>query len=72
MVHRLLTAVASLAVEHGVCVLAVYALVVAEHRLGGVWNLPDPGIEPVSLALEGGFLLTVPPRKFSHCFILLF
>ena len=52
--------------------LAVYALVVAEHRLGGMWNLRDPGIEPMSLALEGGFLLTVPPRKFSHCFILLF
>ena len=28
-----------------------------------VWNLPGPGIEPVSLASAGGFLTTVPPGK---------
>ena len=27
------------------------------------WNLPRPGIEPVFLALQGGFLSTVPSRK---------
>ena len=26
-------------------------------------NLPDPGIEPTSPALAGGFLTTVPPGK---------
>ena len=26
-------------------------------------NLPDPGIEPVSSALEGGFFITEPPGK---------
>ena len=31
----------------------------------GLWNLPIPGTEPMSPALAGGFLTTVPPRK-SH------
>ena len=26
-------------------------------------DLPDPGIEPTSLALAGGFFTTEPPRK---------
>ena len=28
-----------------------------------MWDLPGPGLEPVSLALAGGFLTTVPPGK---------
>ena len=28
-----------------------------------MWDLPGPGPEPVSLALAGGFLTTVPPGK---------
>ena len=28
-----------------------------------MWNLPRPGMEPVSPALAGKFLSTVPPRK---------
>ena len=36
------------------------------HRLScNTWNLPKPGIEPVSLALAGGFLSIVPAGK-SH------
>ena len=34
-----------------------------EHRaqlLRGMWDLPRPGLEPVSPALAGGFLTTVP------------
>ena len=31
--------------------------------LRGMWDLPGPGIEPVSPALAGGFLTTVPPGK---------
>ena len=27
----------------------------------GMWDLPRPGIELVSLALQGGFLTTGPP-----------
>ena len=28
-----------------------------------MWDLPGPGLEPVSPALVGGFLTTVPPGK---------
>ena len=28
-----------------------------------MWNLPGPGLEPVSTALAGGFLTTAPPGK---------
>ena len=28
-----------------------------------MWNLPGPGLEPVSPALAGGFLTTAPPGK---------
>ena len=28
-----------------------------------MWNLPGPGIEPVSPALPGEFLSTVPPEQ---------
>ena len=28
-----------------------------------MWDLPRPGLEPVSLALAGGFLTTAPPGK---------
>ena len=31
--------------------------------LGGMWNLPGPGLEPVSPALAGGFLTNAPPGK---------
>ena len=29
----------------------------------GTWNLPRPGIEPVSPALAGDFLTTGPPER---------
>lgn len=31
----------------------------------GVWNLPGPGVEPVSPAAAGGFLTTGPPRSLG-------
>ena len=31
--------------------------------LRSIWDLPGPGLEPVSLALAGGFLTTAPPGK---------
>ena len=31
--------------------------------LRGMWNIPGPGLEPVSPALVGGFLTTAPPGK---------
>ena len=29
-------------------------------------DLPDPGTEPTSLTLAGGFFITVPPGKPTH------
>ena len=36
--------------------------------LCGMWDLPGPGLEPVSPALAGGFLTTVPPGKPGYPF----
>ena len=58
--------------------LTIAASLVAEHRLqtrrlsscgsraqllGGMWDLPRPGLEPASPALAGRFLTTAPPGK---------
>ena len=65
LVHRLLIAVASLIVEHRLW--SMWASVVVVHGLSCLmasWVLvPGPGIEPVSSALEDGFLTTGPPRN---------
>ena len=34
-----------------------------------MWDLPGPGLEPVSPALADGFLTTVPPGKSHVCFL---
>ena len=34
--------------------------------LRGMWDLPGPGIEPMSPALAGGFLTAAPPGKSPH------
>ena len=34
----------------------------------GMWDLPGPGIEPMSPALAGGFFTTEPPGKPSQAF----
>ena len=33
-----------------------------------MWDLPGPGLEPVSPALAGGFLSTAPPGKSQNTF----
>ena len=38
--------------------------------LRGMWDLPGPGLEPVSPALAGGFLTTAPPGKPPNWLIL--
>ena len=53
--------------------LTVVASLIAEHRLSncasraqllrGTWDLPRPGLEPVSPALAGRFSTTAPPGK---------
>ena len=62
--------------------LTIAASLVAEHRLQthrlsncgsrvqplrGMWDLPRPGLEPVSPALAGRFSTTVPPGKPKIC-----
>ena len=37
--------------------------------LRGMWDPPGPGLEPVSPALAGGFLTTVPPGKPLNIFL---
>ena len=36
-----------------------------------MWDLPGPGLEPVSPALAGGFLTTAPPGKSGTKFFIL-
>ena len=64
---------ASVVVVHGLSSCGSRAL---EHRLRScgtrawllhsMWDLPRPGLEPVSLALAGGFLTTAPSGKPSY------
>ena len=35
-----------------------------------MWDLPGPGLEPVSPALAGAFLTTVPPGKPDNLWFL--
>ena len=37
--------------------------------LRGTWDLPGPGLEPMSPALAGGFLTTAPPGKSAIVFL---
>ena len=37
---------------------------------GGMWNLPGPGIEPMSSELTGRLLTTGPPEKSLDLFII--
>ena len=65
---------ASVAVACGLSSCGSWAL---EHRLSsggpwaqllhGTWDLPGPGIRPVSLALAGRFFTTEPPEKPLIC-----
>ena len=55
----------------GAQALGVGASVIAVHRvqfLQGLWDLPEPGIKPMSPALAGGFLTTRPPGEPSYTF----
>ena len=39
------------------------------YLLRGMWDLPGPGLEPVSPALAGVFLTTAPPGKLGWIFL---
>ena len=53
------------ALEHGLSSCGTRA-----YLLRRTWDLPGPGLEPVSPALAGGFLTTAPPGK-SQCMLFL-
>ena len=63
-----LTVVAPLVVEHRLQTRRLSSCGSRAHPLHGMWYLPRPGLEPVSPALAGRFLTTVPPGKPSLLF----
>ena len=61
---------ASVVVAHGLSSCGLWALECRlsscgawAYLLRGMWDLPGAGIEPMSPAMAGGFLTTVPPGK---------
>ena len=62
-VRRPLTVVASLVAEHRLQTRRLSSCGSRTQSLRGMWDLPRPGIEPVSPALAGRFSTTAPPGK---------
>ena len=74
-VHGLLTVVVSLVAEHGLQARqlsscgtraldrGLSSCGARAQLLRGMWDLPGPGLKPVSLALAGRLLTTAPPEK---------
>ena len=62
-VHGLLTIAASLVAEHKLQMRRLSSCGSRAQLLHGMWDLPRPGLEPVSPALAGRFLTTAPPGK---------
>ena len=58
-----LTITASLVAEHRLRMRRLSSCGSRTQLLGGMWDLPRPGLEPVSPALAGGFSTTAPPGK---------
>ena len=62
-VHGPLTIVASLVAEHKLQTCRLSNCGSRAHLLRGMWDLPRPGLEPVSPALAGRFSTAAPPGK---------
>ena len=62
-VRGLLTIVASLVAEHRLQTHRLSSCGSRAQLLCGMWDLPRPGLEPVSPALAGRFSITAPPGK---------
>ena len=62
-VRRPLTIMASPVVEHRLQTRRLSNCGSRAELLRGMWDLPRPGLEPVSPALAGRFSTTVPPGK---------
>ena len=64
-----LTTAASLVAEHRLQMRRLSSCGSRAQLLRGMWDLPGPGLEPVSPALAGRFSTTAPPGKPSKCFL---
>ena len=62
-VRRPLTVAASLVAEHRLQTCRLSSCGSRAQLLHGMWDLPRPGLEPVSPALAGRFSTTAPPGK---------
>ena len=58
-----LTTAASLVAEHRLQTRRLSSCGSQAHLLRGMWDLPRPGLEPVSPALAGRLSTTAPPGK---------
>ena len=65
-----LTVAASLVVEHRLQKRRLSSCGSWAQSLRGMWDLPRPGLEPVSPALAGRFSTTVPPGKPPNLFLM--
>ena len=63
-----LTVGASLVVEHRLQTRRLSSCGSRAYLLRGMWDLPRPGLEPVSPALAGGFSTAAPPGKLPPVF----
>ena len=62
-VRRPLTIAASLVAEHRLQTRRLSSRGSQAQLLRGIWDLPRPGLEPVSPALAGRLSTTAPPGK---------
>ena len=67
-VHGPLTVAASPVAEHRLQTRRLSSCGSRAELLCGMWDLPRPGLEPMSPALAGRFSTTAPPGKpvFTH------
>ena len=68
-VHKPLTIVASPVAEHRLQTRRLSNCGSWAQSLHDMWDLPRPGLEPVSPALAGRFSTTAPPGKPSAPFL---
>ena len=66
----LFTIAASLLAEHRLQTRRLSSCGSRDSLLHGMWDLPRPGLEPVSPALAGRFSTTAPPGKPNPYFLI--
>ena len=72
-VHGPLTIAASLVAEHRLQTCRLSSCGLRAQLLRSMWDLPGPGLEPVSPALADGFSTTAPPGKpLNHSYNMVF